>query len=141
MFRTEGSPKKAAVITQSTQAMDNIDRVMERLKKIVPQVKLYNTTCRTTRIKQQEIRSLPEKNDLVLIIGSKTSANTKRLYQISKGINKKTRWIECAVDLKPSWFKCIGKVGIMAGASTPEEITREVVKKLKEIGKRQKTNK
>ncbi|MFH1553112.1 MAG: 4-hydroxy-3-methylbut-2-enyl diphosphate reductase [Candidatus Omnitrophota bacterium] len=126
--------KKAAVITQSTQTIDNISKIMKRLKKIIPRVTLYNTTCRTTVVKQQEIKSLPKKNDLILIIGSKTSANTKRLYQISKGINKKTYWIECAKDLKPAWFKNIKKAGVMAGASTPERITREVVAKLKKIG-------
>ena len=61
---------------------------MKRLVKIVPNVKLYDTTCSITRTKQKEITSLPKKNDLVLIIGSKSSANTKRLYQISKKINK-----------------------------------------------------
>ncbi|MFC1480373.1 4-hydroxy-3-methylbut-2-enyl diphosphate reductase [Candidatus Omnitrophota bacterium] len=126
--------KKAAVITQSTQTIDNISKIMKQLKKIIPQVTLYNTTCRTTVVKQQEIKSLPKKNDLILIIGSKTSANTKRLYQISKSINKKTYWIECAKYLKPAWFKNIKKVGVMAGASTPEDITREVVAKLKKIG-------
>ncbi|MEA3489864.1 MAG: 4-hydroxy-3-methylbut-2-enyl diphosphate reductase [Candidatus Omnitrophota bacterium] len=122
--------KKAAVITQSTQSLDNINRILERLEKIIPRVKLYNTTCRTTRVKQREIKSLPQRNDLVLIIGSKTSANTKRLYQISKGINKNTRWIESVKDLKSAWFKKIKKVGIMAGASTPDYITGEVVDKL-----------
>ncbi len=128
--------KKAAVITQSTQATDNINNIMERLERIIPEVKLHNTTCRTTRVKQQEIRALPRENDLVLIIGSKTSANTKRLYQISRGINKKTRWIECAEDLKPAWFKGIGSVGIMAGASTPDRITRGVVEELEAISSR-----
>ncbi|RKY41918.1 MAG: 4-hydroxy-3-methylbut-2-enyl diphosphate reductase [Candidatus Makaraimicrobium thalassicum] len=126
--------KKAAVITQSTQTTDNINMIMERLEKIIPRVKLYNTRCRTTAVKQQEIKSLPEKNDLVLIIGSRTSANTKRLYQISRNINKKTYWIECARDLKAAWFKNAGKVGIMAGASTPDYITGEIVETLKQMG-------
>ena len=128
--------KKAAVITQSTQDLGNIESVMARLKKIVPRVRLYNTTCKTTVIKQQEIHSLPRENDVVLIVGSPTSANTKRLYQISRGINKRTHWIESAKDLDASWFKGAGSVGIMAGASTPDEVTREIVKKLKSLGKK-----
>ena len=126
--------KKAAVVTQSTQTIDNINGIMKHLERIIPGVKLYNTTCRTTRVKQREIKSLPKKNDLVLIIGSKVSANTKRLYQISKKINKKTYWIECALDLKPAWFKSVKKAGIMAGASTPDHITREVVEALRKLG-------
>lgn len=127
------SIKKAAVVTQSTQSIENINRIMKHLTRIIPQVTLYNTTCQITRVKQQEIKSLPKKNDLILIIGSKGSANTKRLYQISSGISKNTRWIECAKDLRPAWFKNIKKVGIMAGASTPDYVTQEVVTALKEI--------
>ena len=125
--------KKAAVITQSTQTIDNINAIMKRLKKIMPQVELYNTTCRTTIIKQQEIKSLPGKNDLVLIVGSPTSANTKRLYQIAKKINKRTHWIESMKDLKSAWFKRVKKVGIMAGASTPDKIVKEIVVKLNKV--------
>jgi len=124
---------KAAVITQSTQDTDNITGVMKRLDKIIPELELFNTTCKITRVKQNEIRSLPLKNDVMLIIGSKTSANTKRLYQISKKINKNTHWIESAKNIKKSWFKNKKSVGIMAGASTPDYITEKVVQKLNEI--------
>jgi len=124
--------KKAAVITQSTQSAGNIKNVMWRLEKIIPSIKLLDTTCTTTRVKQREIASLPKKNDLVLIIGSGTSANTKRLYQISRKINRKTHWINNAKDLRYGWFRNIKSVGIMAGASTPDHVTSEVVAKLKE---------
>lgn len=123
--------RKAAVITQSTQNLENINAVMEKLRRIIPRVTLHNTTCRTTVVKQEEIRSLPRKNDVMLIVGSPTSANTKRLYQISKSINKKTYWIESASDLKNTWFKGAKRTGIMAGASTPDEITKEIVGKLR----------
>ncbi|MFH1305143.1 MAG: 4-hydroxy-3-methylbut-2-enyl diphosphate reductase [Candidatus Omnitrophota bacterium] len=132
-FKLLAGLKKAAVITQSTQTRKNIDGIMKHLKKIIPRIKLYDTTCATTKTKQREIKTLSKKNDLVLIIGSKTSANTKRLYEISRSINKKTYWIDRAKDLKPSWFKNIKKTGIMAGASTPDCITTEVVKTLKKM--------
>lgn len=123
--------KKAAVITQSTQDLDNINSVMAKLEGIIPDVKLYNTTCRTTSVKQEEIKSMPLKNDVMLIVGSPTSANTKRLYQISKGMNPRTYWIESALNLNLAWLKNAKNIGIMAGASTPDEITREIVGKLK----------
>ncbi|MDD5634799.1 MAG: 4-hydroxy-3-methylbut-2-enyl diphosphate reductase [Candidatus Omnitrophica bacterium] len=127
---------KAAVITQSTQSIENIENIMDKLKRIIPDARLYNTTCKTTRIKQEEIKSLPKENDLVLIIGSKTSANTKRLYQISKGINKNTKWIESAKNLQKMWLKNIERIGIMAGASTPDRITHEVVDKLQKLARK-----
>lgn len=122
--------KKAAVVTQSTQTLDNINKIMSCLKKIIPEVNLYNTVCRTTLLKQQEIKTLPKENGLVLIVGSATSANTKRLYEISRAINKKTYWIEDARNLRKIEFRGIKTVGIMAGASTPDTIVEKIVKKL-----------
>lgn len=124
--------KKAAVVTQSTQTQDNIESVMLRLEKIIPEVKLYNTVCRPTRIKQEEIKTMPGQNDLMLIVGSPSSANTRRLYEISKSLNKKTYWIESKDNLNDSWFKEIKKVGIMAGASTPDLVVQGIVKRLEE---------
>jgi len=123
--------KRAAVVTQSTQTIGNINNIMEKLVKIVPGVRLHNTTCRITVVKQREIETLPLKNDIVLIIGSPTSANTKRLFQIAKKINGRTYWIESEKDLKKRWFKGAEKVGIMAGASTPDEVVDAIVSVLK----------
>ena len=118
---------KARVITQSTQSLNNINAIMDRLEKIVPDIKLYNTTCRITAVKQKEIEFLPVQNEVTLIVGSAASANTKRLYQIAKKINKRTYWIESVNDIKLSWFKNTRKVGIMAGASTPDVIVENIV--------------
>lgn len=126
-----GKIKKAAVITQSTQNLENINAVMKEIEKLIPSVRLHNTTCRTTVVKQEEIKSLPTRNDVMLIVGSPSSANTKRLYQISKSINRRTHWIESAAGLDPAWFRDASSVGIMAGASTPDEITREIVEMLR----------
>jgi 4-hydroxy-3-methylbut-2-enyl diphosphate reductase len=125
--------KKAAVVTQSTQTAENINGIMKRLKKIVPHLELYDTTCRITRIKQQEIKSLPKSNDVVLIVGSQTSANTRNLYRIAKRINARTHWIESAKDLKRTWFKNCEKTGIMAGASTPDRVVDDIVAGLKDL--------
>ena len=123
--------KKAAIVTQSTQTAENIEAIMKRLKRIVPEVKLYNTTCRITKVKQQEIKSLPEENDVVFIVGSRTSANTRNLYKISKKINQRTYWIESAKSIRRPWLESAEKVGIMAGASTPDEVVDEIVARLK----------
>lgn len=129
--RKLASVKKAAVITQSTQSIENINAIMDKLELIIPDVTLYNTTCKTTAVKQKEIKSLPEKNDVIVIVGSPASANTKRLYEISRTINKRTYWIGSAKDLKKNWFRNAETVGIMSGASTPDKITREVARKIK----------
>ena len=132
-YKRLGRIKKAAVITQSTQSLENIESIMSRLEKVIPYIKLYNTTCKTTAIKQKELVSITKENDVVLIVGSSTSANTKRLYEIAGKINPRTHWINSVLEIKTSWFKSAKNVGIMAGASTPDEIVRDIVKALEII--------
>lgn len=125
--------KKACVVVQSTQNINKVLKTVEILKKHIPNLKFFNTICKPTRIKQEEIKSLPLKNDVMLIIGSKNSANTKRLYEISHGLNKRSYWINSKDEIKTAWFKSARKVGITAGASTPEETIQDIIKYLKKI--------
>lgn len=127
---------KIGIVTQSTQSQDNIQKIVGEIKKISSDVKFVDTTCRITRVKQQEIRSLPRHNDIVLILGSRSSANTKRLYEISKKENENTYWLENSSDIKKEMIIGCKKTGIMAGASTPDEITREVIEKIESMEKK-----
>jgi len=128
------SVKKACVVVQSTQDIENVNRIMNVLKLHIHDLIFHNTICGTTRVRQQEIKSMPLKNDIMLIIGSKTSANTKRLYQISKSVNKNSYWIQSSKDIKKDWFKDALSVGITSGASTPDYVTKEIIEKVKRIG-------
>jgi 4-hydroxy-3-methylbut-2-enyl diphosphate reductase len=84
-------------------------------------------------MKQEEIRHMPKVNDVMIIIGSKKSANTKRLYEISKSLNKKSYWINSKRQIKPEWLKKTETVGITAGASTPESAIKEVMGYLRRL--------
>lgn len=123
--------KKAAVVVQSTQNIENAFEIVKKLREYIRILKFFNTICRPTRIKQQEIRIMPLKNDIMIIIGSKTSANTKRLYEISKSLNTKTFWIQSKNDIRPAWFKNAQTVGVTAGASTPDYTTKKVIEFIK----------
>ena len=79
------------------------------------------------------IHSEPLKNDVMIIIGSKTSANTKRLYQISKALNKRSYWIRSSAEVQEEWFKGARTVGIMAGASTPDTTTKDIVARIQAL--------
>lgn len=125
--------KKAAVVVQSTQDYEKVLPVVDMLKQYIQDVRFFNTICRPTRIKQQEMKCLPRENDVMLVIGSKTSANTKRLFEISKSLNKNSYWIQSKNDLQTKWFKGTRSVGITAGASTPDETTEAVVASLKNL--------
>jgi 4-hydroxy-3-methylbut-2-enyl diphosphate reductase len=125
--------KKACVVVQSTQNMDKTIPIVDILKKHINDLKFFNTICRPTRVKQKEIKAMPLKNDLIIIIGSRTSANTKRLYQISKSLNKRSYWIQSRDEIKKEWFSNAQSVGIMAGASTPDYTTKDVIKYIKSL--------
>ena len=75
-------------------------------------------------------------NDLMIIIGSFTSANSNRLTEIAKERNSNTFQVTCADDLEPSWFNNISSVGVSAGASTPDYLIEDVTNKIKDIAKR-----
>ena len=125
--------KKAAIVIQSTQMIENAEGIHEALKSHIAELKFFNTICKTTKSKQAEIKTLPLENDVVIIIGSKTSANTNRLYQISKSLNENTYQVMSEKEIDPSWFKGARKVGVSAGASTPDEAIEKVVNYLKSI--------
>lgn len=122
--------KQAGVIVQSTQNLDNVLKILDALRKYIPRVQFHNTICNPTRIKQGEVKSMPLENNLMIVIGSKTSANTKRIYEIAKPLNKNSYWINSAKEIKKSWLNNAKSVGITAGASTPESTIDEVIQKI-----------
>ena len=132
-YQKTNSIKKAAIVIQSTQMIENAEEIHEALKPRIAELKFFNTICKTTKSKQAEIKTLPLENDVIIIIGSKTSANTNRLYQISKSLNENTYQVMSEKEMDPSWFKGARKVGVSAGASTPDEAIEKVVNYLKSI--------
>ncbi len=118
--------KKAAVVVQSTQNQEKVKDIVAELKKQIKKLIFRNTICQPTRLKQKEIQQLPSTQDIMIIIGAKSSANTKRLYELSKKINPNTYWVNSKSEIKKCWFKDKIKVGIGAGASTPDYIIKEI---------------
>jgi len=125
--------KKTCVVVQSTQNLEKAVKIIKMLKPHIKELKFFNTICQPTRLKQKEMRNMPLENDVMIIIGSKTSANTKRLYEISKSLNKRSYWVQSKKDIKPKWFRGIDSTGITAGASTPDDTTEEIIAYIKEI--------
>ena len=131
--------KKAGIVVQSTQNLEKVIRIADILKRHIRELKFFNTICNPSRMKQLEIKSMPKANGLMIIIGSKTSANTKRLYEISKLLNKKSYWISSAKEIKPLWLKGVVTVGVTAGASTPDSTTKEVIHYIKQLTRQPRT--
>jgi len=119
--------RRAAIVIQSTQNLNKIQPLIDKLLALIPDAKFFNTICKPTHLKQEEIKTMPEVNEVMIVIGSRTSANTQRLYEIAKAKNPRSYWIESADELKRAWFKGVRSVGVTAGASTPDETTRAVI--------------
>lgn len=124
---------KIGIVVQTTQNFSNFRKIVLNLLGKTRELKIYNTICSATSERQKEARVLAKKVDLMLIVGGKNSANTNRLYQISKNIVESYH-IETADEIKKNWFKGKKKIGILSGASTPFWVTEEVLSKVKSYG-------
>lgn len=125
--------KKVAVISQTTQDRKFIRRSVALIKKIHPAVEVIDTLCLSTHNRQSEVEKLARNNDVVVVIGSKESANSTRLWEIAQKINSHVHFIERANELKDKWFAGCKKAGVTAGASTPGWIIEEVMNKLGKV--------
>ncbi len=125
--------KKAGVVSQSTQTIENVQEIINVLMSKVFDLRFVNTICFPTKRNQEQIKELAEACDLMIVIGSFTSANSKRLTQLAKERNKLSFQVTCANDVDESWLENVETVGISAGASTPDNIINEVIDKIKLI--------
>lgn len=130
---------KVAVVAQTTQPQENLENVEKVLKEKNIDVKVYNTICNATHQRQNSALSLAREVDVMVVIGGYNSANTRKLAKICSR-ECPTYHIEHSGELKKEWFVDTKKVGVTAGASTPDRIIEEVVEKMVEINQEQEKN-
>jgi len=128
----ESIKNKISVLCQSTQTLGNVAAVVHKLAKHTEELLFINTICNPTRLRQKEIEELSSMCGAVLIIGSKKSANTKRLYEAAKKINKNSFWITSEKINKNS-FRKFKSIGIIGGASTPVEVLQTIAGRLNDL--------
>lgn len=124
------SREKIAVLSQTTQNEDFLKKISDIIKAKYENAEINLTTCQTTHNRQEEVKKLAKVNEAVIIVGSKASANSRRLWEIARAINPRSYFIEKMADMKPDWFLGIKKAGVTAGASTPDWIISEVIENL-----------
>ena len=127
--------KKAGVVSQSTQMIENVQSIINILMNKVFDLRFVNTICYPTKRNHEQIKELSKNCDVMIIIGSFTSANSKRLTELALKNNKNSFQVTGAHDLKKMWFKGKNNVGISAGASTPDYLIEEVTNKIKNYDK------
>jgi len=124
---------KVGILAQTTLPEKVFLNIVEFLKSKVKEVKVHNTICRATHVRQLSAKELAPKVDLMVVIGGYNSANTGKLVDLCQGIGTPTIHIEHAHELKADMFDRVKIVGVTAGASTPDWIIEEVVLKMVEF--------
>ena len=121
---------KTGVVLQTTQTIEFLFEIIDYLTKICKVLKVENTICPSTSLRQNEAKELAKNSDLMVVVGSKKSANTTHLAEILKNCTK-TIHIENDSELDENLFTNIQNIGITAGASTPQTIIDKVINKIK----------
>ncbi|MFO8100723.1 MAG: 4-hydroxy-3-methylbut-2-enyl diphosphate reductase [Dehalococcoidia bacterium] len=133
--RFEGSPRRIGVLSQTTQSQkkfaDFLSRVIDSELASLAEIRVFNTICDATGKRQAAALKLASEVDWMLVIGGRDSANTRHLAEICISTGVKTLHIESAGELDQIQWDDGSHVGITAGASTPEWVIEEVIRKLK----------
>ena len=125
--------KKAGVVSQSTQTIENVQKIISIIMTKVYDLNFVNTICFPTKRNQSQIKDLAKQCDVMIVIGSFTSANSKRLTLLAEEINDRSYQVTNADEIKIEWFTGAKTVGLSAGASTPDNIIDDVLNKIKTI--------
>ncbi len=123
--------EKFIILAQTTQSTDNfLDVVRAVSEKRPKELRIFNTICRDAEERQEAARVLAGSVDAMFVVGGRSSANTKRLFEVCKKILNNSHLVETEKDLRKRWFEGARSVGITSGASTPDWIVKKVVNKI-----------
>jgi 4-hydroxy-3-methylbut-2-en-1-yl diphosphate reductase len=130
------NPDRLAFVTQTTLSVDDTARVIDALKRRFPALTSprKEDICYATQNRQDAVKSLVERCDAIVVVGSKTSSNSSRLTEIALKADVPGYMVDGADDLCREWFENCATVGVTAGASAPEVLVQQVVARLKEWG-------
>jgi 4-hydroxy-3-methylbut-2-enyl diphosphate reductase len=122
-----------ALVSQTTQSIKYFDEILELLMERYPQLEVHNTICDATEKRQTSALAIAGDMDVMITVGSMSSANSRRLQEVSGGLCSASYLVDQAAELQPEWFSGNERVGVTAGASTPDYLIEGVIEKLKSI--------
>jgi 4-hydroxy-3-methylbut-2-enyl diphosphate reductase len=125
--------QKVCIVAQTTQSLDAYREIVEKIHRRVPETVVFDTICDSTEKRQAEIKELACEMDAVFIVGGRNSANTQRLVQISESMGTPTFHIETAGEIRGTPLEKYNRIGISAGASTPNWIIEHVVDTIQNV--------
>jgi len=131
-----GDPSRLAFVTQTTLSVDDTQRVVSALKVKYPELASprKEDICYATQNRQDAVKALVARCDIILVVGSPSSSNSNRLREIAEKAGIPGYLVDGPEDLLPEWFADKRNVGVTAGASAPEVLVQRVIARLREWG-------
>ena len=131
-----GQSTKLAVVTQTTLSVDDAAEILAAVKQRFPSVRQpkQQDICYATQNRQDAVKVLAPKVDIVIVVGSPTSSNSNRLRELAQRLGTEAYMVDSPDDLRPEWFEGKRSVGLTAGASAPEILVRQVIAQLRTLG-------
>jgi (E)-4-hydroxy-3-methyl-but-2-enyl pyrophosphate reductase len=124
---------RMGVVFQTTHSIGHVQEIVGALLKRGKEVRVFNTLCGATTSMQKTAVELAPTVEAMVIIGGRQSANTAQLAEVCRRVNPRVLQVESADEVDEAWFRGIRRVGVSAGASTPDEVIAEVVARLTDI--------
>jgi len=126
--------EKVAITCQTTLSVWDTDDLIDKVRLRYPQAEVHNEICRATQERQEAAVEAAKDVDLVIVVGSTRSSNSKRLVEVvEKKGGKPAHLIDTLEDIDPEWFRGVNRVGVTSGASTPSQLTRKVIEFLQQL--------
>jgi 4-hydroxy-3-methylbut-2-enyl diphosphate reductase len=127
-----------AYVTQTTLSMDDTKLIVEALRKKYPRIAepKQEDICYATQNRQNAVKALVNRCDVILVLGAPNSSNSNRLVEVARQAGARSYLLQTARDLDPKWLEGARAVGVTAGASAPEELVRELLQALESKGAR-----
>ena len=128
------NPSRLSYVTQTTLSVDDADRIVSALKDRYPEITgpKRDDICYATQNRQDAAKALATEADVVLVVGSQSSSNSRRLREVAANSGAKAYLIDNAAQIDHSWLKDAKRVGVTAGASAPEILVTSAVSRLRE---------
>ncbi len=129
-------PERLAYVTQTTLSVDDAALIVAALRERFPSIRgpKRDDICYATQNRQDAVKFMAPRCDVVIVVGSPNSSNSNRLREVAQNMGVEAYMVDSAADLKAEWIAGKPRVGVTAGASAPEVLVNELIERLQELG-------
>ena len=131
-----GDPARLCYVTQTTLSVDDAAQIVAALRARFPAIRgpKRDDICYATQNRQDAVKFMAPRCDVVIVVGSPNSSNSNRLREVAQKMGVEAYMVDSAADLKPEWLAGKPRVGVTAGASAPELLVNQLIERLRQLG-------